>query len=249
MPTDSQVTAWLKGESLSASVTTPGVAWNDAQSLLAKFISPIDLRADAAVEAARTAGILGGPNVKDRIVVKGRRRDLLFKCVEVSYAKLGYIAGTTEGENVVNGTFGSTGTWTAGANGGSLSLSAGRGVVANTAALQGYMIQSFPVVQGQSYRWSAELSIGSGPNPRLRLGTNSGGVQISDNIGAGTPGGTFIAPTSTVFIAIGPNSAVSGATAQFDNISVRPELKRVFVIGVAENDNNTTTLTVIRSLV
>ena len=247
MPTDSQVTAWLKGDSLSALAVTPGVVWSDAQSLLAKFTSPIDLRADAVVEAARTAAFLGGPNVKERVLVRGRRRDLMFKCVELSYSKLGYIPGTTEGENVVNGDFGSLTGWTN--NTATLSLSGGRGVATNNAAAQGFAYQSIPVIIGQSYRYSAEIYAGSN-NGRMRLGNSAGNTAYADLqiVGTGTPAGTFTPTATPIFISIGPNSNTNAATAQFDNISIRPELKRVFVIGVAENDNGTTTLTVIRSL-
>lgn len=94
MPTvDGGLAAWLKSPALVAVAAPGGVAWSSAQAVAVEFTSPNDVRADALTEAARTAALLGGPNVKDRVIVKGRRRDLLFKCVTIANSRLGYAGG------------------------------------------------------------------------------------------------------------------------------------------------------------
>lgn len=106
---DGQVAAWLKSPALFTGASPGGIAWDATQGVDAEFMSPIDLRADAFAEAGRHAAFLQGPNVKDRILVKGARRDLLFKCVTVKEVRgrLGYggagknvfVVGVQENEN------------------------------------------------------------------------------------------------------------------------------------------------------
>jgi hypothetical protein len=95
MSVDLEQAAWLKSPALYALATPTGVAWGAARANDVEFTSPIDSRANALTEAGRTAALLGGPNVKDRVIVKGRRRDLLFKCVTVLFGRLGYVTSGT----------------------------------------------------------------------------------------------------------------------------------------------------------
>jgi len=92
MAVDLQQAAWLKSDSLVAqAVPSTGVIWDAARANDVKFTTPIDGLTDANTEAARTIALLRGPNVKERVSVKGRRRDLLFKCISVSFTRLGYV--------------------------------------------------------------------------------------------------------------------------------------------------------------
>lgn len=91
MPVDLQQAAWLKADSLDVlAVPASGVSWGATRANDVEFTSPLDVRADAVTEAARTMAVIGGPNVKDRVIVRGRRRDLLFKCVTIQFARMGY---------------------------------------------------------------------------------------------------------------------------------------------------------------
>lgn len=104
---DGQLAAWLKSESLKTIATPGGVAWPTDRSAAIELLSPILSRTDAFNEAARMAALVGGPLVKDRILVKGRRRDLLFKCISLTGNRKGYsstpknvfVIGVTENDN------------------------------------------------------------------------------------------------------------------------------------------------------
>lgn len=247
MPVDLQQAAWLKSESLGVlAVPAAGVAWGASRANALEFTSPIDAVADANTEAARTIAILAGPNVKDSVLVKGHRRDLLFKCVTVTSDRLGY--GDLGPELVVNGDGSSAAGWTA-INGAALSSVGGRLRVTNTAALNGDAAQAVPIVAGRAYRGRVTRSPGnaafswaqfSTPLPTYPINASGNGTVTED--------ATFVADGATVTISLLTDNTI-GHYSEFDDISLREVGRRVFVIGVMENSNNTTTLTVIRSLV
>jgi hypothetical protein len=107
MTVDAGIAAWLKAPALFAEAFPGGVAWGADQAVEVEFTTPIDAVADADAEAARTLAIIAGPNVKDRVLVRGQRRDLLNKCVTIKSARQGYsgagtkvfVLGATEIEN------------------------------------------------------------------------------------------------------------------------------------------------------
>lgn len=86
---DSGLADWLKSPSLMTSAAAAGTAWGD-RAVTIEQQSPIDLKAEAQTEAARIAAFMGGPLVKDRLLVKGRRRDLLHKVITATGTRLGY---------------------------------------------------------------------------------------------------------------------------------------------------------------
>lgn len=253
---DGQLAAWLKADALFA-INSPVevVAWTGGdRTVEAEFVSPIDARVDAALEAARTGRLLGGPNVKDRLTVKGLRRDLLFKCVEVNFGRAGY--STDSGpELVINGNFNTDTSGWAGDNA-TLSQVGGRLRVTATSssAPNGLQVRS-DLVFGKLYQFSAQQFLGN-TTDKARLTLGGSAIDPDPVFDYATFGG-FV---SHYFVALGSalqmNCQVGSATAygvagnyaEFDNISLRQVLTRVFVIGVAENENNTTTLTVIRRL-
>jgi hypothetical protein len=246
MTVDLSYAAWLKSPALYALASSTGVAWGEERSVAAEFMSPYDLRSDAAVEAARHMGFLQGPNVKERIVVKGRRRDLLFKCVAVAADRLGY-QSVPEIETVTNGTFDTnTAGWTAAA-GATLSNPGGRLRVTGSATPYGGGRQIISLVPGVRYSWAYTViarTVGdifqispSGFGPII-------GVQGAP-LGVAKEG-IFTATQISYEINAGIDGTVG--TVDFDNISVKPRIERVFVIGVAETDHNTTVLTVLRKL-
>jgi hypothetical protein len=104
---DGQLAAWLKSPALYYVMTPGGVAWGTDKAVDVEFMSPLDSRTDASFEGTRHETILTGPNVKERALVQGRRRDLLFKCVTLTNARLGYsgagkkvfVIGVAENEN------------------------------------------------------------------------------------------------------------------------------------------------------
>jgi hypothetical protein len=86
---DAGFIAYLKSEGLYTSAPSPNAAqWPKGSE--AVIMSPILTRANAVTEATRQAAFLGGPNAKDRVLVKGLRRDLIGKCITVKNARLGY---------------------------------------------------------------------------------------------------------------------------------------------------------------
>jgi hypothetical protein len=104
---DGQLAAWLKSKALYANSLSGGVSWGTDKAVDVEFISPLDGRVDAVTEGGRHTAILAGPNVKDRALVKGRRRDLLFKCITLTNSRLGYsgagkkvfVIGVNENDN------------------------------------------------------------------------------------------------------------------------------------------------------
>ena len=244
---DGSLAAWLKAEALYAVTTPPGVAWTPDQAVDVQFQTPYDTRVDALAEAARSAAVFGGPNVKDRVVVKGRRRDLLFKCIYIKGDRLGY----GEGFNLLT-----NGDFTVNANGWSpngtgdptLAAVGGRLRVTSVAAAARYGYQSVAnLLVGQSYRARGEVYDGTGAG-FINLGTSSGGAQYAQQSSAAKLDVTFVASAGSVYFSLWQNTGVAGNYSEFDNLSLVRLGAPAFVIGVAENDNNTTVLTVIRRL-
>lgn len=90
MGVDSSSAAYLKKAALYASASPAGLAWPGA--VASEAISPLAAEAAAAEEAARQAEVLGGPNVRDRVVVAGARRDLVGRWIRAAGDRLGYQA-------------------------------------------------------------------------------------------------------------------------------------------------------------
>lgn len=82
----------LKNEALYLRAPSPSSGWG-ARGVSSKATSPLALRADCEVEALRQAGFLAGPNVRDRAVVPGARRDLIGRVVTLRFDGLGYATG------------------------------------------------------------------------------------------------------------------------------------------------------------
>jgi len=132
---------------------------------------------------------------------------------------------STDTELVSNGTFDSnTDGWSTNPNG-TLVSSGGRGVLTNTQS--GDRVRSdisFTTVIGKRYRLSFNTNDNGADGGFLHLGTVAGGVQYQANIGAGGNGDytkEFTATTTTGWIQIGLLSTANGATASYDDISVK----------------------------
>lgn len=99
--------AWLKAQARFVTTNVAGAAarWGD-KAVNATIISPLALKEDAQAEATRQALFLAGPIVRDRIVVKGLRHDLVGTQRRFSGDRLGYanapvclIIGAAESED------------------------------------------------------------------------------------------------------------------------------------------------------
>jgi hypothetical protein len=253
MAVDLQQAAWLKSQSLGALVVpASGVAWGASRAVALEYTSPIDAVADANTEAARTIALLAGPNVKDNVTIPGRRRDLLFKCVSIVSANLGY---DQIPELVINGDGSSGANWV-NPGGGNAALVASVGgrlrVTKNDAGgANGLVYQGVSTPIGRNYRFRATRYAGSGGAWISISSAPAGGTSyFSANGGDGVLSDVTFAPiTATTYVNLIVLDAINGHYAEFDDISIKEIGRRVFVIGVTENANNTTTLTVIRSLV
>lgn len=82
----------LKSPALYARAATTAAAWV-AQTNERKAISPYALHAAASAEAVRQAAFYGGPMVRDKAIVPGRRRYLIGRAFTLTHARLGYAAG------------------------------------------------------------------------------------------------------------------------------------------------------------
>lgn len=91
MAVDTGLASYLKSSTLKTSALATGVAWG-TRAVTIEQQSALDLKADAVAQAAVTLAFVGGPLVKERVVVKGRRRDLLLRAVALTGTRLGYTA-------------------------------------------------------------------------------------------------------------------------------------------------------------
>jgi hypothetical protein len=247
---DGSLAAWLKSDALYALTTPGGVAWPSDRAVDVQFTTPYDARADALAEGARSAAIFAGPNVKDRVLVKGRRRDLLFKCVQLSdpSGRLGYGEGP---EMVVNGTFDVDASSWSPSGGATVAQVAQRGrVTASGATYADQLINGFVI--GANYRVRANVYRGtSSVQSIFRVGQSVGGLTPIINIGAFAD--LFVdqivtAAVASYHVGLWVNTSTASTYSEFDNVSVKRVGAPAFVIGVAENENNTTVLTVIRKI-
>lgn len=107
---DSGLADWLKSaELVTTAQPTGAVGWGD-RAIDVSISTPIAARADAVAEGGRVVGFLAGPNVRDRLVVPGRRKDLLGRALTLksrAASALGYegpgavvfVLGFTENDN------------------------------------------------------------------------------------------------------------------------------------------------------
>jgi hypothetical protein len=121
-------------------------------------------------------------------------------------------------ELVTNGTFDTNTTgWTLWQTG-ILSVDNFRLKVENGAATISGAYQLITVVVGRTYKFEGVKEAGTALSPRYYLGTSVGGTQYASNA---TSGQVFIATSTTLVVTAATQSTVLGATAFFDNISVR----------------------------
>lgn len=91
MTIDSGYAAYLRADALYVDVADAQAAlWPNGRKLTA--ISPFATRDAALAEGARRAAFLGGAKVQDKVVVPGRRRDLLGRVVALTGQRGGYSA-------------------------------------------------------------------------------------------------------------------------------------------------------------
>ena len=125
-------------------------------------------------------------------------------------------------EFVTNGDFsGGTTGWTA-ASSATLSVNGGSLVITNGATAFGYAFQAVTTVIGRYYSVSFSITGGSSTGS-LFIGTTSGGFENynSPNRGVGTYQVVFLATATTTYFRLGISVNTSGATVNFDNISVK----------------------------
>jgi hypothetical protein len=125
---------------------------------------------------------------------------------------------TLGAELVTNGDFsGGTTGWTSWQTG-TLSIDTGRLKVENGAATISGGYQIVTVVVGKVYQFEGIKEAGTASGPRYYLGTSIGGTQYSSNAAASTK---FTATSTTLVVTASTQTTTLGATAFFDNISVR----------------------------
>lgn len=125
---------------------------------------------------------------------------------------------TLGSELVTNGTFDTNTTgWTLWQTG-ILSVDNFRLKVENGAATISGAYQLITVVVGRTYKFEGVKEAGTALSPRYYLGTSVGGTQYASNA---TSGQVFIATSTTLVVTAATQSTVLGATAFFDNISVK----------------------------
>jgi hypothetical protein len=121
-------------------------------------------------------------------------------------------------ELVTNGTFDTNTTgWTLWQTG-ILSVDNFRLKVENGAATISGAYQLITVVVGRTYKFEGVKEAGTALSPRYYLGTSVGGTQYASNA---TSGQVFIATSTTLVVTAATQSTVLGATAFYDNISVK----------------------------
>lgn len=244
---DAGFAAWLKAPALYASLVNAGLpAGLQSMALDQEVLSPLATRAAAASENTRQMNFLGRPLAMDRHTVKGQRRDLIAKPVMIAGDFLGYANGP---ELAVNGAFpGDVSGWNADV--GTLAWNAGVARVTTVLLNQpASASQWFPTIVGATYQVTGDAINGTAP-ARIQLGqTNFGGEYGAFQ---STVGGklVFVAATATTYIQLRAYSfsSPSGVYADFDNISAKSVGVSAFVIEAEEQADDTTILTVLRTL-
>lgn len=94
-PVDSGYADWLKKGALFLTAA-PGIAgaWPD-RGKATEITTPFVTRAAALAEADRQLDFLAGPNVKDKVLVMGARKDLIGRSIIAQGDRLGYEANPT----------------------------------------------------------------------------------------------------------------------------------------------------------
>jgi hypothetical protein len=116
-------------------------------------------------------------------------------------------------ELVTNGTFDTDTTgWTA--SNSTLSAVDGKLRVTNVGATNGIGYQSFPTTIGKTYKYTVTATAGTS-SALPRIGTAIGGSQY------GTGSLIFTATSATAFISMRNGTAVDGAYADYDNVSIK----------------------------
>lgn len=87
---DAGVVDWLKNGALFVTSVPAGAAAWAGKGVESEIVSPIVARAAAVTEADRQSAFLSGPNVKDRVLVLGWRKDLYGKPITIKGDRLGY---------------------------------------------------------------------------------------------------------------------------------------------------------------
>lgn len=92
MSVDQTLAAVLKSDASYVGRETLSFAAWSARGVEVKAIGPFATQAAAEEEAARAAAFLGGPTVRDQVIVPGQRRDLVGSAIRVRLASgdLGY---------------------------------------------------------------------------------------------------------------------------------------------------------------
>ena len=122
---------------------------------------------------------------------------------------------------VTNGTFDTdTSGWTSG-NSAALSVVSTQLRISNSAASNGFAVQSISTEQGKTYLISATVTAGSN-NGRLGAGTAQGTPFniATSSFGTGLQTLTFTAQGATTYIGLQTEGASIGNTTDFDNVSV-----------------------------
>lgn len=140
-----------------------------------------------------------------------------------------YLADTTaetitaSGELVTNGTFTTDTTgWTV--VGGTFAASAGAGFITSAGGLSAYAYQILTTVVGKTYQLSMNVTRGLlTANPRFSAATtqNASNLGVFQATADGFAMFNFTATTTSTYISVFANDATVGATATFDNISVK----------------------------
>lgn len=83
---------WLKKGALFVTATPAIAASWPGRGVETEITVPYNNRASALAEGDRQALFLGGPNVKDRLLVPGARKDLIGRAFTAKGDRLGYTA-------------------------------------------------------------------------------------------------------------------------------------------------------------
>lgn len=95
-PVDSGFADWLKrGALYLTAAPTNAAQWPGAKGVATEIVSPFATRAAALIEAGRQAEFLKGPNVRENVTVKGARKDLIGRAINLTGDRLGYSSAAT----------------------------------------------------------------------------------------------------------------------------------------------------------